>query len=576
MHELRALFHKHGYEASLYGHFGQGVIHCRIDFDLVTESGLQNYRAFLDEATDLVIKYGGCASGEHGDGQSRGELLLKQFGPELMEAFREFKKIWDPRWKMNPGKVVSPNPILSNLRLGSNYAPAKIKTHFTFPVDKYDFARATMRCVGVGNCRQEKGGIMCPSYMVTKEEKHSTRGRARTLFEMMQGKEIKDGFKSEAVKEALHLCLSCKGCKGECPVNVDMATYKAEFLSHYYEGKIRPLHAYAFGYISRWSQIGSKIPFLANMMLNAPIIGNITKAIFGIAQKRKMPKYARETFKQWFSERPVQNTDKPSVILWADTFNNYFHPNTAKAAVEVLEELGFQVKIPMQHLCCGRPLYDFGMLETAKVWLMDIVDTLREDIRKDIPIIGLEPSCVSVFRDELGNLFPSDRDASRLTKNVYTLSEFIDQKLENKPLPQYHKKAIIQMHCHQSSVLKPNAELKVLKRMGVDYELLDSGCCGMAGSFGFEKDKYKVSVDIGNRVLIPAVKSASKNTLILTNGFSCRTQIQQLGKRKTVHLAELLADAFKNPSPQQTIAQREPIKGKAATKKEKKENPEKK
>lgn len=361
--DLKELFEKYGYNPSVYGHFGQGCIHCRVQFDLFTKEGLEKYKQFTEEAAHLVVRYNGSISGEHGDGQSRGDLLDIMFGEELIQAFREFKSIWDPAGKMNPGKIVDTYGQLSNLRIDNHYDPPEVKTHFAFKDDRFDFAHATLRCVGVGKCRRENGGTMCPSYMVTREEEHSTRGRARLLFEMMEGDVLKNGWKDEKVKEALDLCLACKGCKGDCPVNVDMATYKSEFLSHYYEGRLRPRSAYAFGWIYWWSRAASLFPRLANFFTQTPVISSVVKAIGGIAQKRQLPKFADRTFRSWFTSRRSGKdaAAKQKVILWVDTFNNFFKPETLVAATEVLEAAGCKVLIPAQSLCCGRPLYDFGI-----------------------------------------------------------------------------------------------------------------------------------------------------------------------------------------------------------------------
>src|SRR5947208_9758498 len=362
LRDFRKLLERFGYEGDLYGHFGQGCVHTRTDYDLETHDGIQKFRSFIESAAELVISYGGSLSGEHGDGQSRGWLLPKMFGPELVEAFREFKSIWDPDWKMNPGKKIDPYDVVENLRLGADYRPAHHETHFKFPKDIGDFTVVSLRCVGVGECRRMEKGTMCPSYRATHEEEHSTRGRARLLWEMLQGQVIKDGWKSEEVKEALDLCLSCKGCKGDCPVNVDMATYKAEFLSHYYEHRLRPRHAFAFGWIHIWSRLASAAPTIANLFTQMPGVRAIAKWVAGMDQRRRIPKFAPQSFKQWFRSRPaIRSTGEP-VILWPDTFNNYFHPDTARAAVEVLEHAGFAVQVPMQDVCCGRPLYDYGFL----------------------------------------------------------------------------------------------------------------------------------------------------------------------------------------------------------------------
>ena len=524
----------------MYGHYGQGCIHCRVSFDLVTEEGLRQYRAFVGDASDLIVRYGGSYSGEHGDGQSRGELLPKLFGHEVMKAFQEFKSLWDPDGKMNPGKVIDARPITADLRLGTDYHPARPKTYFSYPDDRGDFSRAALRCVGVGACRRHEGGTMCPSYMATREEKHSTRGRTHLLFEMLRGELIKDGMRSESVKEAMDLCLSCKGCKGDCPVHVDVATYKAEFLAHYYRGRLHPLHAYAFGLIGRWARIASTFPRITNFFQSAPVLGRAVKAILGVAPQRRLPSVARQTFKDWFFSRPPQNPAGPPVLLWPDTFNNHYRPEVARAATAFLERAGWRVIVPRAALCCGRPLYDYGMLDTARAWLERIVATLRSEIRAGIPLVGLEPSCTATFRDELTSILPQNEDALRLSRQTFLLSEFIDRKMADYPLPKLRRHALVHGHCHHKAIMKMDAEERVLRRMELDYELLDSGCCGMAGAFGFEKAHYTVSLQCGERVLLPRVRSADEHTLIVANGFSCHEQIGQTTPRGALHLAQLL------------------------------------
>src|SRR5712671_1952122 len=409
LRDLRLMMAAYGYKGSLYGHFGHGCVHTRINFDLQSKDGIATFRKFVEEAADLVVSYGGSISGEHGDGQSRAELLPKMFGPQLVQAFRQFKSAWDPEWKMNPGKLIEPYKLDENLRLGAAYAPWQPETNFKFAADHGSLAEATLRCVGVGKCRREEGGLMCPSYRATHEEEHSTRGRAHLLWEMTQGEVIRDGWRSQEVKDSLDLCLACKGCKSDCPVGVDVATYKAEFLFHYYEGRVRPRSAYAFGNIDLWARIASNAPGLANLTTQLPFLRDISKLVAGIPRQRAIPAFAPETFKTWFHRRernsPTNNrapdTDAPPVLLWPDTFNNYFHPDTAKAAVDVLEAAGFRVIVPEANLCCGRPLYDHGMLDRARSLLLQILDELSPEIDAGIPIVGLEPSCVAVFRDEL-------------------------------------------------------------------------------------------------------------------------------------------------------------------------------
>ena len=511
----------------------------RIDFDMVTEAGIRNFRAFIEAAADLTVRLGGSLSGEHGDGQARGELLGRMYGPELMEAFREFKRIWDPEWKMNPGKKIDANPIDTNLRLGASYNPPHLKTYFSFPEEHGHFAEVTTLCVGVSKCRKDENGTMCPSYMATREEMHSTRGRTRLLFEMLRGDPMQGGWKSETVKEALDLCLACKACKTECPMNVDMATYKAEFLAHYYEGRTRPRSAYAMGLIHRWARMAEIAPGFVNLLGKTPGISSVIKFLGGIAPERRMPQFAGQTFREWFARRVPQNLGKAQVLLWPDTFSNHFHPAIAQAAVEVLEHAGYQVIIPEARLCCGRPLYDFGMLSTARSQLEQAIEALAPQIAAGIPIVGLEPSCVSVFRDEMTNLLGPNEQAAQLRRQTFLLSEFLIQKADYRP-PQLRRKALVHGHCHHKSVLKFDSEQELLKRIGLNFKVLDSGCCGMAGSFGFEAGKYDVSVQIGERVLLPAVRKASKDTLIIADGFSCFQQIEGLTGRKPLHIAEVL------------------------------------
>jgi Fe-S oxidoreductase len=546
LRDFRKLLEKHGYLCTLYGHFGQGLVHTRIDFGLKTHEGIQNYLSFTDEAADLIVRYGGSLSGEHGDGQSRGELLVKMFGPELIDAFQEFKSIWDPDWKMNPGKVVRPNRRDENLRYGENYDPPQSPTKFEYPKDKNSFSYAMERCVGVGKCRRHEGGTMCPSYMVTREEKHSTRGRARLLWEMLNGGVIgKNGWRDQNVKEALDLCLACKGCKADCPVNVDMATYKAEFLSHYYKGRLRPIHAYAFGFIHVWARLARFAPSLVNFVNRGPLISDVIKRALNVAPQRRLPAFARETFKAWFAKHPTHNRGEPRVILWPDTFNNHFHPQTAKAAVEVLEQAGFQVVVPNVDLCCGRPLYDYGMVRTAKRWLGQILRQLHAEIEAGTPLIGLEPSCIAVFRDELTELFPNDVDACRLREQTFTLAEFLIKKGNADRLPKLNRRALLHGHCHHKAVVKLSCESDLLKKIGIDFETPATGCCGMAGAFGFERDHYDVSIACGERLLLPEVRKAAKDTLIIADGFSCREQVRQTTDRVPLHLAEVLRMALK-------------------------------
>jgi Fe-S oxidoreductase len=548
LRDLHKLMKIYGYRSALYGHFGHACVHMRMNFDLQSKQGIANYRKFVEEATDLVISYGGSLSGEHGDGQSRAELLPKMFGPELVQAFREFKALWDPDWKMNPGKVVEPYKLDENLRLGADYRPWEPQTHFQFPEDHGNLSNATLRCVGVGKCRHDEGGVMCPSFRVTREEKHSTRGRAHLLWEMTKGDVIRDRWRDQQVKDSLDLCLACKGCKSDCPVGVDVATYKSEFLSHYYEGRLRPRSAYAFGNIDIWARLASKAPRLINLTTQLPFLRDIAKLVAGIPRQRSIPAFAPQAFRHWFSRRESGNPNGPPVLLWPDTFNNYFLPDTSKAAVEVLESAGYRVLLPKGNLCCGRPLYDWGMLDRAKCLLLKILDALETEIEQGIPIVVLEPSCATVFRDELLNLFPRDERARRLSQQTFLLSEFLEQTAQQFRLPKLARKALVHGHCHHKSVMRMTDEEAVLRRMGIDFQSPAPGCCGMAGAFGFESDKYELSVSIGELELLPAVRKASPDCLIIADGFSCREQIAQCTGRHALHLAEVIQMAMRDGS----------------------------
>ncbi len=553
LRDLRKLLDKYDYHPTLYGHLGQGCIHTRIPFDLYTAPGIEKWRSFINEATDLVVRYGGSFSGEHGDGQSRGEWLVKMFGPELMEAMREFKLIWDPQWKMNPGKIIEPNRMTDNLRLGSDYNPPEVRTHFAFPSDHHSFGRAALRCVGVGACRKLGGQTMCPSYMATLEEEHCTRGRARLLWEMMNGAEISDGWKSRAVYNSLDLCLSCKGCKHDCPVNVDMATYKAEFLSHYYKGRLRPRHAYAFGLIHVWSRLGAVAPRFVNWLAQAPVTRSLARWMAGMEPARTIPRLADENFRDWFFRQPQKNPGGSPVILWADTFNNYYHPDTARAAVAVLQHAGFRVQVPKHgRLCCGRPLYDYGFLDLARKWLEEILLALQPEIRAGVPMVVLEPSCCAVFRDELLNMLPNNEDAKRLHGQTYVLSEFLMKKAPHYEMNRLERAALVHFHCHQKAVIGIEDEEAILKKLGLDFSIPEPGCCGMAGAFGFERgDHYAVSIKCGERELLPAVRKSENDTLIIADGFSCHEQIAQRTGRAPLHLAQVLQMAMREGRPSQ-------------------------
>jgi len=561
LRQFTALMREYGYRSPLYGHFGQGCVHSRINFDLESQPGIRRFREFIDRAADVVLAHGGSLSGEHGDGQARGALLPKMFGAALMEAFREFKALWDPDNRMNPGKVIDPVAVYDpaeNLRLGADYRSPRPETFFQFPAEHGSFGEAALRCVGVGACRKETTGTMCPSYMATRDERHSTRGRAHLLWELMEGKVLPAGsrhgavaWKNDAVHEALDLCLSCKACKSECPVSVDMATYKAEFLAHYYEGSLRPLRHYAFGFMDRLARAASLVPGLttraANLPLRTPGLSHIVKAVLGVAQQRTLPQFAARSFQSAWRARLSKGSAARvvpgrAVLLWPDTWNNYYHPQSLHAAARVLASAGFAPEVPAHHVCCGRPLYDFGFLHAARTYLENILRDFAPQIDAGLPFVFLEPSCASVFRDELVNFFPAGSRAQRLRAQTLLLSEFLAGHAPAfQPAQHPGSRILLHGHCHHKSVMKMTDEVAILRRTGAEVELLDSGCCGMAGPFGFEREKFEISQILGERVLLPAVRAAAPETLLVADGFSCREQIAQNSDRRAVHFAEVIA-----------------------------------
>jgi FAD/FMN-containing dehydrogenase/Fe-S oxidoreductase len=564
LRRLNELYEQFGYASetgpSLYGHFGQGCVHTRIPFDLYTADGVATYRRFLERAADLVAEFGGSLSGEHGDGQTRGELLPRMFGPELVDAFGRLKAIFDPGNRMNPGKVVAPAPLDAHLRLGGDWAPATPQDlYFRFPHDGGSFAEAANRCVGVGRCRQhttDGGQVMCPSYQVTGEEEHSTRGRARLLFEMLDGHRdgpLNKGWRSTEVRDALDLCLACKGCKTDCPANVDMATYKAEFLAHHYRHRPwrRPRAHWSMGWLPAIAQLvgRARLARVVNALTRTPGLRRLAVAVAGV-DDREIPLFAGQTLQHWFARRggPGGDGSRGEVLLWPDTFTNHFHPHIGRAAVEVLEAAGWRVVLPSEPLCCGLTWISTGQLAVAKRILTRTARILAPHLRAGGLVLGLEPSCTAVFRSDATDLFPEDHDVRRLRNQTVTFAELLTEHSPGYRPPALDGErvtALAQVHCHQHAVLGWDADQELLARAGVDVERLDSGCCGLAGDFGFEKGHREVSEACAERVLLPRLREAGAETVVLADGFSCRTQIHQLdsGGHEGRHLAEVLAAA---------------------------------
>ena len=552
LREFDRLVSDHGYRCVYYGHFGQGCVHTRVDFDFKTAAGVRMFRSFLEGAADLVVSFGGSLAGEYGEGHAAAELLPKMFGPELMGAFHEFKRAWDPDWKMNPNRLLGDAKLDEDLRFGPDYRPPQLKTKFAYPDDQGSFAAAAERCFGMAKCRNLGSLTMCPSFQVTREERHSTRGRARLLQEMLQGDPLTDLWREEAVKESLELCLSCKGCTGDCPVQVDIPTYKAEFLSHYYERRRRPARHYVLGLMPWWGRAASRLPGLANFLSDPPGVGRGARGMLGLAPERRPPRFARETFVSWFTARAggasaSADAARKRVVLWPDTFTNMFEPEIGQAAVAVLEAAGFAPELPLRRLCCGRPLYDFGMLGLARRTLKRTLDVLSEPISAGVPMVVLEPSCAAVFRDELRKLLPNDEHARRLVAQTVTLDELLSRHAPEWEPPSLGGRALLHAHCHHNAVIGAEGERRLLAGLGLELSQAPPGCCGMAGSFGYEAgDPYRVSIAAGERALLPAVRDAGADTLVISDGFSCRTQIADATGREALHTAQVLARALQS------------------------------
>jgi FAD/FMN-containing dehydrogenase/Fe-S oxidoreductase len=530
LRDLRALLDEHGLRGIPYGHFGEGCIHIRIDFDLVRPAGVARFRRFLEEGADLVVRHGGTLSGEHGDGQVRAELLPRMYSPAMMNLFARFKSFWDPTNRMNPGMVVEPYRVDENLR----FVPLMpVRPAFTYPHDNGDFAQAARRCIGVAKCRDHSGSVMCPSFQVTGEEKHSTRGRARLLYEMLAGEVITDGWRSTEVRDALDLCLSCKGCKSDCPVNVDMATYKAEFLHHHYKGRVRPASHYSMGWLPVWLRLASRAPRVANKAMTSPRLSRLLKRVGGIAQERALPTVAAESLVSCLRKNPGSG-GKP-VVLWPDTFTNYFSPSVGIAAVRVLRAAGFDPILPGKSVCCGLTWVSTGQLSVARRVMRRTLRVLAP--HRNVPIVGLEPSCLSALNEDLPELTGASLKA-------FTLAGFLAEHAPEWTPPQVSREAITQVHCHQHATLGFTAEARLLAEAGVQNSRLPAGCCGLAGNFGFEREHYEVSQALAEQHLLPAVRDAAEDTLVIADGFSCRTQVAQGSQRTALHLAEVLAEGL--------------------------------
>ncbi|ALC22508.1 FAD-binding and (Fe-S)-binding domain-containing protein [Streptomyces pristinaespiralis] len=550
LRDFRALLAQHGLRGTPYGHFGDGCVHVRIDFDLLSKDGVRRFRAFSEQVAALVVAHGGSLSGEHGDGQARAELLPKMYGDELVGLFGRFKDLWDPAGGMNPGMLVRPDPLDANLRFA--VLPARpVDVAFGYPQDGGDFAGAVRRCVGVAKCRTEDaaagGGVMCPSYRVTGEEQHSTRGRARLLHEMLAGEIVTDGWRSTEVRDALDLCLSCKGCRSDCPVGVDMATYKAEFLHHHYAGRRRPAAHYAMGRLPRWLRAAASLAPLVNAAARVRPLAALAKRLAGVAPERDLPRLAPETFRRWLRDHMGDRAEVleqgRTAVLWPDTFTDHLSPSAGRAAVRVMEAAGIGIVLPPGRVCCGLTYVSTGQLDLARKVMRHTLDVVEPLLDLDVPVVVLEPSCAATLRTDLPELLGDDPRTARLAGSVRTFAQALEECAPDWEPPVIGRPVVGQTHCHQHAVLGDAAERRLRERAGL-HGALSGGCCGLAGNFGFEKGHYEVSVACAEEQLLPAVRAAAAGTELLADGFSCRTQLEQLAGRRARHLAELLAEGL--------------------------------
>ena len=529
----------YGRLGTVYGHFGEGNVHVRLDFDLLTPAGIAEYRRFIESAAALVAEHGGSLSGEHGDGRARGELLDRIYPPAVLRLFERFKAVFDPDGLANPGIAVRPARLDADLRSGPT---RQVPTFLGFPADGGDLSRAIRRCIGVGACRRTDGaGVMCPSYVVTRDEQHSTRGRARLLAEMLDGRLIRDGWQSTEVRDALDLCLACKGCLSDCPVNVDMASYKSEFLYQHYRHRMRPRDHHALGRLPMWTRLAPR--GLSATVMGSRRLSKLAARIAGVSTERPLPVPARESLRSWLATRPRPLGEPPrgTVVLWTDTFTNSFDPHVGRAAVELLESIGFAVEMPSRPVCCGLTYLATGQLPAARRVLLRSLGTLRRHLEAGVPVVGLEPSCTAALRSDAAELLPPP-EAQLLGDGVLTLAELLVRNAPDwTPQPAPPRPVVWQTHCHQHAVLGTTADAELLARAGVNVVARPSGCCGLAGSFGYQRGHEALSVALAERALLPALEAAGPDAVLLADGFSCRLQTTQLSDTPPLHLAELLA-----------------------------------
>jgi len=542
---FRAIFARHGTDGAYYGHCSVGCLHIRPVIDLKTRRGVEQVEAIAREITDLVLEFGGTISSEHGDGRARSPLLERMYGPTLMRAFRELKAAFDPDHRMNPGNIVANTDLTRHLRYGAQYTTWEPRTLLDFSAQG-GFAASVEMCNGVGECRKNLEGTMCPSYMATRDEEHSTRGRANALRAVLSGALPRSEFTGHRLYEVMDLCLECKGCKAECPANVDMAKLKYEFLHHYFQANGLPLRNRLFGHIARLNAAGSRAPGLVNRLSRLAPSRWLLERVAGIDRRRPLPALAGQTFIAWFARRPAPAAaPRGDVVLFHDTFTTYNVPEIGRAAVEVLEAAGYRVVLA-DRKCCGRPLISKGMLDVAREHAAWNVARLHPHVVRGAAVVGLEPSCLLTLRDETVDLLRTD-EARAVARSSFLLEEFLLRERERGlelRFAAHGRKALLHGHCHQKALVGTGPTVAALRWAGYEVSEVDSGCCGMAGAFGFEREHYDISVRLGNRRLAPAVKAAPADTEIVAPGMSCRQQIDHLAGRRARHPAEVLREAL--------------------------------
>ncbi|MGO1587677.1 FAD-binding and (Fe-S)-binding domain-containing protein, partial [Corynebacterium casei] len=550
LRDLYALMDKYSLRGIPFGHFGEGCVHVRISFDFGSEEGIEIFNKFMNEAAELVSSYDGSLSGEHGDGRARSALLDRMYSEEMRALFKQFKNILDPDGLFNPGVLVDPDEVTEGLRMAPGQRTFELTPVHKFSHDRGSMVNAVNRCVGVSACRSEENS-MCPSFQITGDEVHSTRGRARLLSEMFRGESVADGYKSEEVLEALDLCLSCKACASECPVNVDMATYKSEFLHKHYKGKIRPMAHYMMGWLPLLGHIAHKVPLLPriiDMSMRTPVLRTVIAKVGGLDTSRPLIRFAPSSLRKWHKKRSNNQATK-TVVLWPDSFNASLDTSPATAAVEVLETLGYRVEIPQEFVCCGLTWHSTGQLDMTQRVLKQTAKVMKPYTDRGLTVIGIEPSCTVMLKGEATEL-SDDPAIHQLAKSTVSFAEFvaplIKEKVDSGEIQPANISALTQVHCHEKSLGDPQHSAKLLDALGVSQSDIETGCCGLAGNWGFEKGHAEMSMALGERELFPKVRDAgAQGNAVIADGFSCRTHIDQGTGFAPQHVAEIVRNVLK-------------------------------